>query len=250
MSQIDIIMPNYNKAPYLENSIKSIIDQNFSDWNLYIIDDYSSDDSLQILQKYEKNPKINIIKLKKNKGPSFCRNLGIRLSNSFYIAFIDSDDYWTKNKLRDQINYMKKNNFHFTYTDFIPFFENKGKKTYLKKTKIKNDFNLKSFCRNTSINTSTLIIKREILGHIKFKKLKKLEDYIFKCDILKKYKAIKLNETSAYYRILQEGRSSNKFQNIKYLWKLNKKYNNFNFYQNLLSLILVSYNSFKKYGFK
>ena len=51
MSQIDIIMPNYNKAPYLENSIKSIIDQNFSDWNLYIIDDYSSDDSLQILKR-------------------------------------------------------------------------------------------------------------------------------------------------------------------------------------------------------
>ena len=71
MSQIDIIMPNYNKAPYLENSIKSIIDQNFSDWNLYIIDDYSSDDSLQILKKYEKNPKINIIKLKKIKDQVF-----------------------------------------------------------------------------------------------------------------------------------------------------------------------------------
>ena len=84
MSQIDIIMPNYNKAPYLENSIKSIIDQNFSDWNLYIIDDYSSDDSLQILKKYEKNPKINIIKLK-NKGPSFCRNLGIRPQTVFIL---------------------------------------------------------------------------------------------------------------------------------------------------------------------
>ena len=65
MSQIDIIMPNYNKAPYLENSIKSIIDQNFSDWNLYIIDDYSSDDSLQILKKYEKKSKNKYYKIKK-----------------------------------------------------------------------------------------------------------------------------------------------------------------------------------------
>ena len=70
MSQIDIIMPNYNKAPYLENSIKSIIDQNFSDWNLYIIDDYSSDDSLQILKNMKKSEN-KYYKLKRIKDQVF-----------------------------------------------------------------------------------------------------------------------------------------------------------------------------------
>ena len=101
---IDIIMPSYNKASYLDDSIKSIIYQTLKNWNLYIIDDNSTDDSWKIINKYSELKNVNIIKLKKNKGPSFCRNLGIRLSNSKYIAFIDSDDYWTKNKLSDRLS--------------------------------------------------------------------------------------------------------------------------------------------------
>ena len=61
-------------------------------------------------------------------GPSFCRNYGIRISSSKYISFMDSDDYWTKDKLQEQISFMEKNNFKFTYTDYIPFFEKNEKK--------------------------------------------------------------------------------------------------------------------------
>ena len=79
---IDIIMPTYNKVNYLDDSIKSIICQSLKNWNLYIIDDNSTDDSWKIINKYSKIKNINIIRLKKNKGPSFCRNFGMRLSKS------------------------------------------------------------------------------------------------------------------------------------------------------------------------
>ena len=100
---IDIIIPNYNKSQYLEECINSVVSQTFKNWKLYIVDDFSTDNSLQVIDKYNTVNNINIIKLKKNKGPAFCRNLGVRISSSPYISFLDSDDLWVKNKLEKQI---------------------------------------------------------------------------------------------------------------------------------------------------
>ena len=248
---VDIIMPNFNKADYLEEALNSVKNQTFKDWKLYIIDDCSNDKSNEILKKYEKDDKIKIIKLKKNKGPSFCRNLGIRLSNHNYISFLDSDDYWEKNKLIEQVSFMEKNNMSFTYTDYIPFFQKKKNIRFLKRTNLKDSFNFSQFTTNSSINTTTMIISRSIVKNLKFKKVKKLEDYLFKCQILRRnVVAYKFNKASAFYRILKESRSSQRFQNILYLWKINQKYNKFNLLRNLFSIFMISFNSLKKYGFK
>ena len=177
---IDIILPNFNKAEYLQEAIDSVVNQTFQDWKLYIIDDCSTDNSHEVLNSYKQIKKISIIKLKKNKGPSFCRNLGLRISKSNFISFIDSDDYWEKNKLKEQIQFMEKNNFSFSFTDFIPFIQNRNEKKFLKKTNIQNTFNFNQFTLNSSINTTTMIFSRSILKNLKFKKIKKLEDYIFK----------------------------------------------------------------------
>ncbi len=96
-----------------------------------------------------------------------------------------------------------------------------------------------------------MIISRTILKHLKFKKLKKLEDYLFKCEILKQnIVAHKFNKSLAFYRILNKSRSSHKFKNIFYLWRINKKFNQLNTLKNLKSIIMISINSLKKYGFK
>ena len=74
-------MPNYNKGEYLEKSINSVINQTYKFWKLYIIDDKSTDDSISILNNFKKDKRIKITLLKKNKGPSYCRNIGLKLSN-------------------------------------------------------------------------------------------------------------------------------------------------------------------------
>ena len=247
---IDIIMPTYNKVNYLDDSIKSIIYQSLKNWNLYIIDDNSTDDSLKIINKYSELKNINIIKLKKNKGPSFCRNFGMRLSKSKYISFIDSDDTWDPKKLEKQIRFMEDNNFDFTYTDYTPFFERDGIKKIKKSTSLVESFNFETFIRNSSINTTTMIISRSILKTHRFKKIKLLEDYVFKCGLLINNKAIKLNENLATYRILNQSRSSQRIRNIYWLWKVNKKFNKLNFLENVLSIFSISLNSIKKYGIK
>jgi len=248
---VDIILPNYNKNEFLEEAINSIIKQSYKNWYLYIIDDCSKDNSWSIIEQFSNLQNIRRIKLSKNMGPSFCRNYGMRLSKSKYISFIDSDDIWTLNKLEKQIPFMEKNKLDFTYTDYIPFFEKNLKKKFKKKTNLKDSFNFNTFTKNSSINTTTMIIRRSVLQTIRFKKIKIMEDYLFKCQLMKNnITAKKLDENLAYYRILEESRSSKRFKNIFWLWHINKKYNKFNFIENLISIISISINSIKKYGFK
>ena len=182
-------------------------------------------------------------------GPSFCRNYAMRISSSKYISFIDSDDTWETAKLEKQIYFMEKNNFNFTYTDYTPFFQNGDKKKFKQRTFLKDYFNYETFIRNSSINTTTMIISRLILRTHRFRKIKLCEDYLFKCQLMKSNNiARKFNENLACYRILNKSRSGKKLQNIYWLWYINKNFNKLNFFQNMISIFLISINSIKKYG--
>ena len=90
------------------------------------------------------------------------------------------------------------------------------------------------------------------MRNLKFKNLKLMEDYIFKCELMRKTNIpfVKFPKVTAIYRIIQKSRSSKKFLNLFNLWVLNKKYNKLNFLSNLISLFSISFNSIKKYGYK
>ena len=248
---VDIIIPNYNKSDHIEETINSVINQTYKNWFLYIIDDNSSDNSLEKINKYLNFENVKIITLKKNKGPAFARNYGMRVSKSKYISFLDSDDGWNYQKLEKQINFMEEKRLKFTYTDYVPFFEKNGKKEFKKSTNLDDKLDYYKFIKNTSINTTTMIISRSILGTKKFKKVN-LEDYLFKCDILRMENilATKLPENLAFYRILYKSRSRDRLKNIFSLWFINKNYNKLNFFQNVISIFFAIINSIRKYGIK
>ena len=248
-AKVEIILPNYNSAPYLEETIKSILSQTYENWNLTIVDGHSNNETQQILRKYVDHKKINIIFLKKNKKAGFCRNLAIRKSKSDYIAFIDSDDIWDKEKLSKQLDFMVKNKHHFTYTNYQPFKSERNIK--LLEIKPPKYFDFKNFTRNTSIATSTMIIKKSAIGNVRFSNTKICEDYFFKCQILKKVNyAYCLPENLMKYRIRSDSLQSNKIRNLYWIWYINKNYIKMNLINNLLSIICISINSIKKYGFK
>ena len=96
-----------------------------------------------------------------------------------------------------------------------------------------------------------MIIKRKIIINILFKNTKFCVDYFFKCKILKKIKiAFGVNKFLTNYRIRLNSLQSNKLRNIYWIWKINKEYNKLNFFDNLISILSISLNSLKKYGFK
>jgi len=245
-----VVLPNYNSAAYVSETIDSVINQTFKNWKLTIIDDNSNIETQRVLKKYMDHPNINIILLKKNKKAGFCRNLAIRNSKSEYIAFIDSDDIWDNEKLYKQLDFMIKNKYYFTYTNYQAF--GFGEKTNnLREIKSPKYFNFEQFTRNTSIATSTMIIKKPFIGNVKFTNTEICEDYFFKCQILKKVNyAYCLAENLMRYRIRKNSLQGNKIRNLYWIWYINKKFNKLNFFENFMSLINISISSLKRYGFK
>ena len=242
---VTIVLPNYNSSLFIEQTLNSILKQSYNNWKLVIVDDCSDNKTKAVLKKFFYHKKIKIYLLKKNRGAAYCRNFAIKNIRSKYIAFIDSDDLWKKNKLKNQINFMKKNNYDFTYTFYETF--GKTKRSILPP----NQFTFKKFIRNTSIGTSTMIISKNIANKIKFSNTKICEDYYYKCQLLKKI-------GNAYchpgflteYQIRSNSLQSNRIKNLYWIWKINKNLNRFSILKNLISVLLISFNSLKKYGFR
>ena len=243
-TKVDIILPNFNSSNYIRETLNSVINQTYSSWNLIIVDDCSDKKTVNILKKYSKNKRFKIYLLKKNRGAGYCRNYAIKKSKSPYVAFLDSDDIWKKNKIKLQVNFMKKNNYSFSYTNY-EVFGNKSKNVVAP-----NKFDFYKFIHNTSICTSSMMIKRKILKNVKFTNTKICEDYYFKCKILKNFNAYGLDDFLTKYRVRNNSLQSNIFRNIYWIWKINKDYNKFNFLDNFFSLFFISLNSIKKYGLK
>ena len=245
--EVSIILPNFNSSNYILDTIKSIKNQSYKKWKLIIVDDCSDKKTLDVLKKI-KNKKIKIYYFKKNMGAGYCRNYAIKKSKSVFLAFIDSDDLWKKNKLKAQINFMIKKKYNFTYTYYHTINENSN---FLNPVLTPKIFSFESFVKNTSIATSTMIIRRDLVKNIKFPDTKICEDYFFKCQILKK-----INYAICYpffltkYRVRKNSLQSNRFKNLLWMWKINKNLNHFNIFKNFISLLFISINSLRKYGLR
>ena len=247
--KVDIILPVYNSKKYILTTINSIIRQSYKSWNLIIIDDCSNDGTHEILKriqkKYSKHNKIFLYQQNINQGQAEARNLGLKKSKSIFVAFIDSDDVWGKNKLTNQIKFMKDNNYNFTYSDYISF-KNNSKRI----VKVPDNYDYNSFIKNTSIATSTMIIKRNFISNISFPSERLCEDFYFKCLILKKTKAYKCSLVHSYYRIRNNSLQNSRMKVLFAVWNINKNLNKMNFFSNLSSVFFITYNSLKKYGFR
>lgn len=103
---ISIIIPLYNKRPYVERAIQSILEQTIQQWELIVVDDGSTDDSAGIVLKI-KDPRIRLYR-QENKGPAAARNYGIRMASGDFITFLDADDYYYPNKLEREMEILKK----------------------------------------------------------------------------------------------------------------------------------------------
>jgi teichuronic acid biosynthesis glycosyltransferase TuaG len=248
-TKVDIILPVYNSEDFILDTLQSIINQTYKNWRIIIIDDNSNDSSVDIINRFIKKnliqKKIIFIKNKKNRGQAFSRNLALKYCSSEFVAFIDSDDTWQKNKLKKQIKFMLKNDLFFSYSDYKIIKNDK-----IKIIKTPNFFNYKTFIKNTSIATCTMIIKRQILKNIFFPDFKLCEDYYFKCKILKFIEAYKCPGVYSFYRLRNNSLQSSRFKVLLSLWNINKNLNNMNLINNLISILFIVINSFNKYAFR
>ena len=122
---VSIITPVYNGEKYIEKCIESVLNQTYKNLEMIIVDDGSIDNSENIIKKYTKeNSFIKYIKLKENRGISNARNVALKNATGRFVAFLDCDDIYYKDKIKKQVNFMIENNYFFTYTSYNLIDEN------------------------------------------------------------------------------------------------------------------------------
>ena len=133
---VSIIIPTFNSAKFLSQTIESALNQTYKNTEIIIVDDNSTDKTVEIIKNYQnKNSKIKFYKIKNYKktgsgSGSKPRNFGIKKSKGKYIAFLDSDDLWEKNKLQRQVETITPNtDISFTKCHYLHN-QSKSKKIY------------------------------------------------------------------------------------------------------------------------
>ena len=249
---VTVVVPYKDKLNYLFRALNSIFHQSYKNYNITIIyDDKSRHDLEKIeefikIKKIEKNLSIKIEINKKNLGAGLSRNIAIRKSNSKYIAFLDADDLWAKNKLETQINFMEKNGLVFSHTSY--YIIDKLEKI-ISHRKAKKIITFNNLLRSCDIGLSTVIINTKFLkiNNLYFPSMKTKEDFVLWLKIVKKINyIIGINKKLTYYRKSKKTLSSNKFIGLINGYKVYRVFLKYNQLKSIFFLILLSINFLKK----
>jgi len=245
--KVSIITPVYNAEKFIANTIKSVRNQTFEDFEMILIDDCSQDNSEEIIQKISNiDQRIRYIRLKKNSGAAVARNTGLQAARGEYVAFIDSDDSWKKEKLEKQILFMKKNNAVFTYTAFETISE-EGK-VLKNKVNVPTKLNYSDLLKNTAIACSTVIINRTAVGNFSMPLVRKGQDTATWLMLLKNNTtyAYGLNEVLSSYRNVKGSISDDKFSALKRTWNTYYHIEKLSFLKALYYFSWYIFNAIKK----
>lgn len=195
---VSIIMPSYNTAKFIEETVTSVLAQTYTNWELIIVDDCSTDNTDEVLVPYLKDVRIRYIKNEKNSGAAVSRNRALREAKGKWIAFLDSDDIWHPNKLEKQIDFMEKNDYHFSYTEYseideasLPLGRSVSGPKKITKTGMYN------YCWPGCL---TVMYDAEAVGLIQIEDIKKNNDYAMWLKAIKKTDCFLLKEDLASYR--------------------------------------------------
>lgn len=244
---VSIIMPAYNAEEYILESVYTVLDQTYSNWELIIVDDCSTDNTSQIiLELIKSEPRIRLIKLRVNQGVANARNVALDSAKGRYIAFLDSDDLWKKHKLEHQIDYMATNMYVFSYTRYQKFSD----KTRVKGSPIKIPKKMKpnDILKNTAIACLTVIIDREAVGVFHMPDMDHSEDQVTWKNILDRgFIAHGLNEDLALYREREGSLTHDKKEAAKIKWNLYRKYYGFSFLRSFYYFGCYSINAIIKH---
>lgn len=200
---VSIIMPSYNTAEYISESIQSVLSQSYIDWELIIVDDCSTDNTDEVVKLYLTDERIKYIKNDANSGAAVSRNRALREAKGKWLAFLDSDDLWMPDKLEKQIKYMEINSCHFSYTNYSEI-NTEGQKNGVTVTGPKRvtKTGMFNYCW---LGCLTVMYDAETIGLIQIADIKKNNDYAMWLKVCKKADCYLLDEELALYRRGRQG---------------------------------------------
>lgn len=235
---VSVITPAYNCEDFLLQTIESVRNQSFTNWEHIIVDDHSTDNTRLVIDKAAtEDSRIVPIYLGKNGGVANARNMGIKAARGKYIAFLDSDDLWMPHKLAKHMEYMEKHDCDFTYSNYqmIDYEGRFIKNVVYRKKRI----NYRQLLYSNQIGCLTAVIKSEIIKKTLMPNIKH-EDYATWLTILKQYvkHAERLDDILASYRISNRSVSSNKLGTVPWTWNIYRRNQNLSFFDALRHIII------------
>ena len=218
-STVSIIVPVYNAAPLIADTIRSVLSQSYHDFELLLVDDGSTDESRNVISAYVSD-RVKLLNNEKEKGAAGARNTGIVAASGRYIAFLDADDLWKEDKLSKQIAFMNETGAYFSFTGY-EFADSNGRGLG-SIVRVPHTITYKEALKNTTIFTSTVIFDTKALS-----KEDMMMPYVKSEDTATWWKVLKitgraygLDESLVLYRRTGSSLSSNKVEAVKRIWNL------------------------------
>lgn len=244
---VSIIMPSYNCAKFVRQTLESILAQTYSNWELLITDDCSTDNTSGIIREYaDKDNRIKLFVLHQNVGAGMARNNSIREAKGRYIAFCDSDDRWYPEKLAKQLKFMRERGLLLSYTSYEVCNEKDEDCGYVKCLK---QVSYSSMLINNGIGCSTAIYDAGRLGKHMMPIIRKRQDWCLWLEIIKEiHYARGLQEPLVRYRNRENSLSSNKVEMLKYNYRVYREFLRFSAIKSVftLSVCFLPYYIYKK----
>ena len=231
---VSIITPSYNSAKFIAETIQSVQNQTYPNWEMIIVDDGSSDETENVVLSIIQNDnRIQFHKLTQNSGPAVARNTGIEKAKGNYIAFLDSDDLWKPQKLEKQLLFMEEENLPMTFSFYEQIDENGNSLNKQITSPLEVSYSKLFYCN--WIGNLTGIYSVDFFGKIPISNIKKRQDWILWLTLVKKIEKVKpVAESLAFYRVRKDSISSSKVKLIKYNYFIYKDFHG----NNLLKAVI------------
>lgn len=228
---VSVIMPTYNCAKFIEETLDSIKAQTYENWEVVIVDDCSKDNTKEIVDAYiAADPRIKYHCLEVNSGAAVARTKAMELAEGEYMAFCDSDDLWMPDKLERQLAFMKENGYAFTCTAYEQINEETQPLNRVIKTVKKTNYN--RLLLDCPVGNSSVMYSVKQMGKFEVPNIRKRNDDALWLQMLKKEKYIYgMPDVLMRYRIRSNSISSNKFSVIKYHWILYREIEHLNVFR-------------------
>lgn len=236
-SLVSIITPTYNSASFITETILSVQNQTYKNWEMIIVDDCSTDKTASIIKHCILNDKrISFFQSQKNSGAGIARGIALSKAKGNYIAFLDSDDLWKPLKLEKQLQFLQQNDIPFTFS-FYDCIDEQGK--HLKKrVEAPQNISYRKLFFCNYIGNLTGIYDVHFFGKIAISESRKRQDWMVWLTILKKIKKAKpLPESLAFYRIRNNSLSTSKVALLKHNFAVYRTFHGYNFVSSLVIMI-------------
>ncbi|MDQ0478203.1 glycosyltransferase [Chryseobacterium sp. MDT2-18] len=246
MPEVSIITPCYNSANFLEETVQSVLNQKFTDWEWLVTDDCSSDDSVKIIKEIN-DSRITLTVAERNGGAGHARNLSLEKATGKFITFLDADDYWEPDFLEEMVSFMKKEKAELAYSNYARCDKSLNPKIadFQADKEVTFD-NLLKTCRLSLLSS---MYDSERVGKEYFPAGSKREDHVMWLNLLKKIPVGKpLPKTMAKYRMHASSISRKKTNIMKDQYLVYKDYMHFSTLKSWYYTANWALNGFMKYS--